>query len=210
MPTWRWMGAPGIVVEAGGGDLPSRNEAARDLRDRMTALGLAEVEDVIVGAVSVTVVLARGAEPSPPLRATFEETGISGRPSRAARTHEVDVAYGGELGPDLAEVARIHGILEREVVSLHCSVPYTVGFLGFVPGFAYLIGLPPALATPRLSTPRARVPPGSVAIGGEFTGVYPRATPGGWRIIGRSDVTLFDATLEAPARFAHGDVVRFV
>ena len=124
--------------------------------------------------------------------------------------HEVDVGYGGADGVDLAEVARLHGLSERDVVALHSSVVYTVGFLGFSPGFAYLLGLPPTIATPRLATPRTRVPAGSVAIGGEFTAVYPQTTPGGWRLIGRTSMPLFDASSDPPARLAPGDRVRFV
>jgi len=117
------------------------------------------------------------------------------------------------LVPDdvLAEWARIGSPSAfAELVERHASAKYTVGFLGFAPGFAYLIGLPERLVTPRLATPRTRVPAGSVGIGGQFTAVYPRATPGGWRIIGQADPSLFDLDADPPARLLPGDHVRFV
>jgi len=128
----------------------------------------------------------------------------------AKRVREIAVCYGGEFGPDLAEVAAIHKLSIEEVVRLHSSATYTAYFLGFVPGFAYLGGLPAELATPRLQSPRKSVPAGSVAIGGSQTGVYPTATPGGWRLIGKTPLKLFDPA-EAQASFIEiGDEVRFV
>ena len=205
------MGDRALVRETRGEDLSTRNAAARTLRERIAALELSQVEDVIVGAASILVVLEPGAEPPAELLSVLEE-GASPpmASSRKPRMHEVEVTYGGAAGPDLAEVARLHGTTEREVVSRHASARYTVGFLGFMPGFAYLIGLPAELTTPRLSTPRTRVAAGSVAIGGEFTGIYPQATPGGWRIIGRADVALFDVNLDPPARLVPGDLVKLV
>ena len=126
------------------------------------------------------------------------------------RVREIPVCYGGELGPDLEEVANLHGISGQEVVRLHSSARYNVCFLGFVPGFAYLGGLPEELATPRLATPRKRVPAGTVAIGGNQTGVYPRETPGGWRLIGRTALKLFDPGLPEMSFLHLGDEVRFV
>ena len=121
--------------------------------------------------------------------------------------HSVAVAYD---GPDLEDIARLAGLSVGEIVTLHSSVEYTVAFIGFQPGFPYLVGLPPELVMPRLETPRARVPAGSVAIAGEYTGIYPSATPGGWRLIGRTDVRLFDVSSESPALLSPGDRVRFV
>src|SRR5262249_24447714 len=136
---------------------------------------------------------------------------IEGLKLPAPRLREIPVCYGGEFGPDLQEVAELHGLALNEVVKLHSNATYTVYFLGFVPGFAYLGGLPEQLATPRLATPRKSVPAGSVAIGGSQTGVYPSSTPGGWRIIGRTPLRLFDpASATAHASFFElGDEVRF-
>jgi KipI family sensor histidine kinase inhibitor len=125
------------------------------------------------------------------------------------RRIEAPVCYGGECGPDLDDVAALHGMTTARVVELHCSAEYLVYFLGFSPGFPYLGGLAEELATPRLATPRTHVPAGSVAIGGRLTGIYPTASPGGWRIIGRTPLRLFDAARPSPALLAPGDVVRF-
>jgi 5-oxoprolinase (ATP-hydrolysing) subunit B len=127
-----------------------------------------------------------------------------------ARLHELQVRYGGEDGPDLPQVGAETGLGERGVVELHASVSYEVLFLGFAPGFAYLGELPPVLVLPRLPTPRVRVPPGSVAIAGPMTAVYPGASAGGWRLLGRTDAALFNPTAEPPARLRPGDRVRFV
>ena len=126
------------------------------------------------------------------------------------RVVEIPVRYGGEYGPDLEDVAAWHGVTVEEVVARHTGAAYGVYFLGFAPGFAYLGGLPEDLATPRLEKPRVSVPAGSVGIGGAQTGVYPLATPGGWRIIGRTSVLLYDVNREPPALLQAGDEVRFV
>jgi len=128
----------------------------------------------------------------------------------APRLREIPVYYGGEHGPDLAEVASIHGLAIEDVVRLHSSATYTAYFLGFVPGFAYLGGLPQELATPRLQTPRKVVPAGSVAIAGNQTGVYPTATPGGWRLIGKTPLKLFNPAAAHSSFFEIGDQVRFI
>ena len=126
------------------------------------------------------------------------------------RLVEIPVHYGGLYGPDLADVARHAGLSPERVVEIHSSAAYLVHFLGFSPGFPYLGGLPPALATPRLEVPRKLVPAGSVAIGGRHAGIYPMDSPGGWRIIGRTPLSLFDAAASPPALLAMGDRVRFV
>jgi inhibitor of KinA len=123
---------------------------------------------------------------------------------------EIPVRYGGVDGPDLAHVASTSGLSEAAVAELHASVTYDVYFLGFAPGFAYLGTVPPAIATPRRDTPRSRVPAGSVGIAGEQTGVYPAAMPGGWQLIGRTGVRLWDPGREPPALLAPGATVRFV
>lgn len=109
------------------------------------------------------------------------------------RLLEIPVCYGEELGPDLQDVAATHGITAEQVIQLHTSTTYLVYFLGFVPGFAYLGELPEALVTPRHATPRRKVSAGSVGIAGNQTGVYPCETPGGWRLLGRSPMAMFNA-----------------
>lgn len=127
----------------------------------------------------------------------------------AARIVDIPVCYGGELGPDLAEVCALHGLGEEQAVALHTSVSYLVYFLGFVPGFAYLGELPKELEAPRLATPRKKVPPGSVGIAGRQTGVYPFATPGGWRLIGRTPMNMFRRGPRPSSALSIGDRVRF-
>jgi KipI family sensor histidine kinase inhibitor len=135
----------------------------------------------------------------------------AGQPeAETPRTVEIPVRYGGEFGPDLDDVARHTGLSPERVVELHSSAQYLVYFLGFAPGFAYLGGLPPELTTPRISAPRKHVPAGSVAIGGNQTGVYPIVSPGGWRLIGRTSVKLFDPGAAEPVLLRMGDHLRFV
>jgi KipI family sensor histidine kinase inhibitor len=123
---------------------------------------------------------------------------------------EIPVSYGGVDGPDLDELAGLHGLSAARVVELHASTTYEVFFLGFAPGFAYLGTVPAAIATPRLSRPRERVPAGSVGIAGEQTGIYPFPMPGGWRLIGRTERIVWDTGRERPALLMPGDRVRFV
>lgn len=126
------------------------------------------------------------------------------------RRVEIPVRYGDEFGPDLAHVAEVHGLSEAEVVRIHSGREYPVMLMGFTPGFPYLAGVDPAIVTPRLSTPRSLVPGGSVGIAGAQTGIYPVDSPGGWQIIGRTRLRLFDLALDPPFLLAPGDVVVFV
>ncbi|QNK73944.1 5-oxoprolinase subunit PxpB [Variovorax sp. PAMC28562] len=126
------------------------------------------------------------------------------------RQIEIPVRYGGEDGPDLADVAAHTGLTPAEVVQRHAAADYIVYFLGFLPGFAFMGGLPTALATPRRAEPRTAVPARSVGIGGEQTGIYPLMSPGGWQLIGRTSIELFDPKNEPPTLLRPGDRVRFV
>ena len=126
-----------------------------------------------------------------------------------ARLLEIPVCYGGALGPDLNAVAELCGVTPEQVVELHTSTTYLVYFLGFVPGFAYLGELHEKLATPRLATPRRKVPAGSVAIAGNQTGVYPFETPGGWRLLGRTPLAMFQADRDGLSLLSLGDLVKF-
>jgi inhibitor of KinA len=130
--------------------------------------------------------------------------------SESSRCFEIPVCYGAEFGPDLVDVASLHGLSAEEVIRRHSQVEYRVQMIGFTPGFPYLAGLPPELASPRKTTPRLVVPKGSVAIGGRLTGVYPLASPGGWNIIGRTPVELFCPDRHPPCLVLAGDRIRFV
>ena len=127
----------------------------------------------------------------------------------APRVIEVPVCYDRSLGPDLEFVAQHNRLTIEEVVRHHCSAEYFVYFIGFSPGFPYLGGMPEVIAAPRLATPRVRVPAGSVAIGGSQTGIYPVSSPGGWRMIGRTPIKLFDLGLSPPTVLEMGDLVTF-
>ena len=122
---------------------------------------------------------------------------------------ELPVCYGGSFGPDLAFVARSHDLTEEEVIRLHSGPSYFVYMLGFSPGFPFLGGLPEKLHTPRLESPRKKVPAGSVGIAGGQTGVYPVESPGGWQLIGRTPVKLFDCGRENPFLFSAGNILQF-
>ena len=121
----------------------------------------------------------------------------------------IPVCYDVEFGPDLADVSAYTGLSPEEVIRLHSSATYRVCFLGFTGGFAYLGGMPEVLHTPRLATPRRAVAAGSVGIAGGQTGIYPTETPGGWRLIGRTPVQMFNPLVEPPTRVQSGDIVQF-
>jgi inhibitor of KinA len=127
-----------------------------------------------------------------------------------ARVVEIPVCYGGEFGPDLTDVAGLHGLSAEAAIALHASQTYLVYFLGFAPGFAYLGEIPEALVTPRLPTPRRSVPAGSVGIAGKQTGVYPITTPGGWRLLGRTPSIMFRPDRPQMSLLSIGDRVQFV
>jgi KipI family sensor histidine kinase inhibitor len=131
-------------------------------------------------------------------------------PASAGGIVELATRYGGADGPDLEAVAAAHDLRPADVVELHSSVEYTVHFVGFAPGFAYLGALPEAIATPRHERPRDRVPAGSVGIADRQTAVYPGGTPGGWQLIGRTDAVVWDARRQPPALLEPGTRVRFV
>jgi len=132
-----------------------------------------------------------------------------GAPLPKSKRLTLPVCYGGTCGPDLDFLAQHARLTRDEVVALHIATTYRVHLIGFTPGFPYLTGLNPRLAAPRLERPRASVPAGSVGIAGEQTGVYPQETPGGWRIIGRTPVKLFDLRRAPPAPVAAGDYLMF-
>ena len=122
---------------------------------------------------------------------------------------EIPVAYGGEYGPDLGEVARAHNISEEEVIRLHSEPEYPIYMLGFVAGFPYLGGMNKAIATPRKTSPRLKIEAGSVGIAGEQTGIYSVQSPGGWQIIGRTPLKLYDVEREEPVLLKAGQYVKF-
>ena len=140
---------------------------------------------------------------------TLEE-GMANTTNELVTVVEVPTVYGGEFGPDLSFVASHNHLSEDEVISIHSGTDYLVYMLGFIPGFTYLGGMDPRIATPRLSSPRTLIPAGSVGIAGEQTGTYPSDSPGGWQIIGRTPVTMYDMSKAQAALLKAGDYVRYV
>ena len=186
------------------------NRSAVDLAGRLMRTPPRGLLDAIPGATTLFVLFEPGIAERERLVRRFrrlaEQAGAAPPESRRFR---IPVAYGGGSGPDLYALARDRGISAEGLARRHAASDYTVAFLGFSPGFAYLRGLPPELSAPRRESPRTRVPAGSVAIGGNYTAIYPAETPGGWRLIGRSPVRLFDATAHPPALLRPGDRVSF-
>jgi KipI family sensor histidine kinase inhibitor len=170
---------------------------------------LPEIDDVVAGARTVLVVAAPGTDLGALRRAVCDlpldasaATAVDG-----SDAVEIPVVYD---GPDLDEVAALTGLDVDEVVAAHTGTPWRVAFAGFAPGFAYLVGGDPRLRVPRRDEPRTTVPAGSVGLAGEFSGVYPRPSPGGWQLLGRTDATLWDIDRDPPALLRPGGLVRFV
>jgi KipI family sensor histidine kinase inhibitor len=177
----------------------------------VSAAALPEVEDVVTAYLSLAVFYDSGktsyGEVAAKVLDVCERTSVAGPAPAASRTHQISVTYD---GPDLEDVAMSLGLSTEDVIGRHLERTYSVDLIGFVPGWAYLSELDPALHLPRRPQPRPRVPAGSVAIAGAQTGVYPLVTPGGWHIIGRTDTVMFDPARDPPAVLRPGDKVRFV
>jgi KipI family sensor histidine kinase inhibitor len=209
-------GLSGWLIEVG--SMEAVHDLTRHLRSHRDADRLPGVLDIVPGARTV---LLDGDPPGPDralvARVVAEWDGaqpVSGAIGPSAGVEvpvdervEVPVVYD---GPDLDDVARLTGLTTDEVVAAHTGTDATVAFCGFVAGFAYITGLPDVLRVPRLDEPRTAVPSGSVGLAAEFTGVYPRRSPGGWRLIGRTALTLWDETRDPPALLTPGTTVRFV
>ena len=142
-------------------------------------------------------------------RLGFIEEELQQSPLPEPKLIRIPVSYGGEYGPDLKYVAEYHHLVPEEVIRLHCSRPYLIYLICFMPGFPYLGELPEGLVTPRLKTPRLSVPAGSVAIAQKQTGIYPMESPGGWQILGRTPVKMFDPMKDPPSHLQMGDSVQF-
>ncbi|MDD7965709.1 5-oxoprolinase subunit B family protein [Actinomycetospora lemnae] len=204
----RPVGPEALIVDLDGLDAVAVAGAA--LRDALERGALPGVVDVVPAARTVLVTAPGAPEALRAVRALLDGIDLGAAPDRgAAGSVELPVHYDGE---DLELVARDAGWSTADVVAAHTGAELTVAFGGFAPGFAYLTGLPEALHQPRLDTPRPRIPAGAVGVAGEFGGVYPRTSPGGWRLIGRlteDAPTLFDPDRDPPALLVPGTTVRF-
>ncbi|HYX19681.1 MAG TPA: 5-oxoprolinase subunit PxpB, partial [Thermoanaerobaculia bacterium] len=176
------------------------NGAAVAIARRLSAASIHGFRDAIPAARTVLVLFDVRAASRGAVEEAIERAAKGAEPAGGeSRLVRIPVAYGGAAALDLAGLARGAGLPETELARRHAAAEYRVAFLGFAPGFPYLTGLPAELRAARLPSPRPRVPAGSVAIGGPWTGVYPAAMPGGWRLIGRTSARLFDAGSAPPA-----------
>lgn len=162
--------------------------------------------ELVPAARTVLVAVRPGSDGLRRLSEVLHRVDLTRVPSRERREVRIPVRYD---GPDLDLAAETAGLSVEELVKLHSGGEYAVAFTGFAPGFGYLVGLPEPLVQARLDHPRTSVPAGSVGIAGEFTGIYPRSSPGGWRLLGRTEVNLFDPHRAQPALLEPGDLVRF-
>lgn len=203
------MGDAAILVETG--DIDDVLVLAPALHDLALSgdPALAEVTDIVPAARTVLLVARRTSDlPGIGERVRLLAADLD-RSGSTERAHVVDIPVRYD-GPDLEDVSGITGLSVQEVVDAHTGTSWRVGFGGFAPGFAYLVGGDPRLVVPRRSSPRTSVPVGAVGLAGEFSGIYPRSSPGGWQLIGSTDVVLWDAERDPPALLQPGATVRFV
>jgi inhibitor of KinA len=215
------LGDRAILIHVGSAIDEVTHRRVRAVCARLTERPIAGVVELVPAYTSVAVhydpsrlVEARPADARGPYTQLCEVLSeelshLDDAPLPAARVVEIAVCYGGEFGPDLEDVARHCGISVDEVIRIHSARDYLVYLIGFVPGFAYLGGLDARISTPRRAVPRSLVPAGTVGIGGDQTGVYPIASPGGWQLIGKTPQQLFLAHREPPTLVHVGDRVRF-
>lgn len=210
-PRFTEAGDRALVVEVGDTIDAATNDRVRNLMLTIERMEVAGISDLVPSYRSLLIAY------DPTLTGHDQLVEMVGEADRGLGSALIDkpnivtipTLYGGEYGPDLEYVAEHAGIGAGEVVSLHSGVDYRVYMIGFSPGFPYLGGLPEQLATPRLDTPRVRIPAGSVGIAESQTGVYPSASPGGWRLIGRTPVRLFEPDRDPPSLVVAGDFIRF-
>jgi 5-oxoprolinase (ATP-hydrolysing) subunit B len=210
------FGAPNCARFGESGLVLSADEASLRVQRRLWAVARAarswrSVREAVVGAGNLTMLFDRVETTYAALEAAvLESWNDAVYVDEPVSEVSIPVHYGGDDGPDLEEIARACGCSADAVVAMHVRGNYVVSFVGFVPGFAYLDGLDPLLQVPRLARPRTHVPAGSVAIAERYSAVYPFDSPGGWRVIGRTDLRMFDPARDPFTLLAPGDTVRFI
>lgn len=212
-PTISPVGDRAISIDFGQVIDPTINRHIRQTIERIKALQLEGIIELVPTYCALLVeydaMLYSYSEICNIIEPTLEE-GMTDTTNELVTVVEVPTVYGGEFGPDLSFVASHNHLSEDEVISIHSGTDYLVYMLGFIPGFTYLGGMDPRIATPRLSSPRTLIPAGSVGIAGEQTGTYPSDSPGGWQIIGRTPVTMYDMSKAQAALLKAGDYVSYV
>jgi KipI family sensor histidine kinase inhibitor len=184
----------------------SDNRSVHRWAAAVRAAGLPGVTEVVPGLTTLLVTIDPALTTPTALRGALLDLTPSPADDAEGGHHVIDVCYDGE---DIDEVAEMTGLSPAEVVAAHVGTPWRVAFCGFAPGFSYLVGGDPRLQVPRRDEARVRVPAGSVAIAGEFSSIYPRVSPGGWRLLGTTDATLWSTRSDPPAVLLPGDVVEF-
>lgn len=212
-PTISPVGDRAISIDFGQVIDPTINRHIRQTIERIKELQLEGIIELVPTYCALLVeydaMLYSYSEICNIIEPTLEE-GMTDTTNELVTVVEVPTVYGGEFGPDLSFVASHNHLSEDEVISIHSGTDYLVYMLGFIPGFTYLGGMDLRIATPRLSSPRTLIPAGSVGIAGEQTGTYPSDSPGGWQIIGRTSVTMYDMSKAQAALLKAGDYVRYV
>ena len=212
-PTISPVGDRAISIDFGQVIDPTINRHIRQTIERIKELQLEGIIELVPTYCALLVeydaMLYSYSEICNIIEPTLEE-GMTNTTNELVTVVEVPTVYGGEFGPDLSFVASHNHLSEDEVISIHSGTDYLVYMLGFIPGFTYLGGMDLRIATPRLSSPRTLIPAGSVGIAGEQTGTYPSDSPGGWQIIGRTPVTMYDMSKAQAALLNAGDYVRYV
>lgn len=205
-------GDQALIVEFGNAIDEKLNRRVQLLNKKITEMGMKGIVETVPTFRSLMITYDPAAVSFDKLKKILEgiPAAADGKEKEEHRVIEIPVCYGGEFGEDLPEVAACTGLTEEEVVRIHSSREYNIYMLGFLPGFPYLGGMDSRLNTPRLQNPRTKIPAGSVGIGGEQTGVYPLDSPGGWRLIGRTPLKLYDPERERPILYEAGDYIRFV
>jgi len=209
---FRVAGDRGLLVEYGDAIDPDVNAKVRLMTRAIEREQLNGVIELVPSYRSLMIIYDPGATDPARLKAAVRalEERLSDIEIAAPDIVEIPVCYGGEFGPDIQDVGRRHGLNEHRVIDRHSGTLYHVYLIGFTPGFPYMGILPEELRVPRLETPRTMVPAGSVGIANEQTGIYPVDSPGGWNLIGRTPLRLFDPIRTVPFLLKAGDLVRFV
>lgn len=204
-------GDSAVTVEFGDRIGPEVNMRVHTLMKRLEQSGLRGIREQIPSFASLLILYDPLILDYDTLAAAIVRLAAlpAAKQSEARRIHQIPCCYGGHFGPDLLNMERSSGLSEDEIIRLHSGTDYRIYMLGFLPGFVYLGGLDDRLVTPRLKTPRVSIPEGSVGIGGSQTGIYPLASPGGWNLIGRTPLTMYDPGREEPVLCAAGEYIRF-